>query len=451
MPSKSLWLEERVQKFNPLRGEQAADVAVVGGGITGLTTAYLLTRAGMNVALVEAREVSSGASGHTTAHITSQHDLVYARWIKRFGMETASLYAKANESAISTIEGIIAEERIECDFTEVDSYAYTNDHARFTDILDEAQAASELGISAELKKDGDFILPYLMAVRFRNQAMFHPVKYLNGLAGAIVRGGGRIFEQSRVLHIREGQLETAEGVLRASKIIIATHLPVVNFPGWYFARVYQSRSYVLALSKAPQIDGMWDCIDKNGKTYRMYKDYLIVCGGGHKCGVQSKSSRYAELKSFCLRRIPGIRVEYSWSAQDGITIDGLPYIGQYSKKTPWLFVATGYAKWGMTQGTVAGSILASLIKKDENPYIDVFSPQRRMGLTAVSGLVSQNAATLAHLTTGFLRFGPPLCAHMKCRLVWNKDEHTWDCPCHGSRFDESGAVLEPPAIHGLKR
>jgi glycine/D-amino acid oxidase-like deaminating enzyme len=451
MPSNSLWLTQREQVYAPLEGDVSADAVVVGGGITGLTTAYHLTRTGMNVVLLEARELARGTSGHTTAHVTSQHGLVYARLVKQFGRETAAVYARANEDAIGSMEETVGREAIDCGWVRQDSMAFTHSHARLQDIMDETAAAKELGIDADLRKGGDFVIPYLMAVRFRRQAMFHPVKYLHGLAAAITRGGGRIFESSRVQHVVQGRVETHSGSVSAPRVVLATHLPVVNFPGWYFARMVQSRSYVLALSRAEAIEGIWDCIDKNGKSWRMYRDLLIIADSGHRCGTQGRTGHFEKLRSFAARRIPGSLPECQWSAQDGITVDGLPYIGRYSRKTPWLFTASGFAKWGMTQGTAAGIILSALVKGDPDPSLGAFSPQRRVGLPGFAGLVWQNAATLGHLTTGFLRFGPPLCAHMKCRLVWNRDERTWDCPCHGSRFDESGNVLDTPAIHGIRQ
>jgi glycine/D-amino acid oxidase-like deaminating enzyme len=450
MPSKSFWLEEsKEQQYETLVGEASADVIIVGGGIAGLTSAYYLTKAGKKVVVVEAKSIGRGATGHTTAHITSQHDLIYAKLTNKFGWDVAKAYAKGNEAAILQIAENVSHEKIDCDFSFTDSYLFTIEEDKVTKIEEEAKIALKLGIKADIRRKDGFILPYLAAVRFKNQAIFHPVKYINGLAKAIVDGGGSIYEESRVLHIDKERVETEKGTVRAPIIVIATHFPVINLPGLYFARIYQHRSYIIALSGAPLVEGMWVSAEDKGKTFRNYHDLLVICGADHKTGTQSDVNHYENLVSFQKKYFPQSLLEYSWSAQDGITMDGLPYIGQYSKKTPGVYVATGFGKWGMTKGTMAGSIISDLITGKQNPYAFAFSPQRKFTWAALGGALSINATTTAHLVGGLFRVSCPTCPHFKCKLKWNKDESSWDCPCHGSRFDQFGHVLESPAIHGI--
>ena len=450
MSSKSLWLEESLgQQYESLVGEASADVIVVGAGIAGLSTAYFLTKAGKKVIVVEANTISRGATGHTTAHITSQHDLIYAKLVSSFGWDVASAYAKANEAAIRQISEIVSAEKIDCDFSFIDSNLFTVDEAKVAKIDEEVKVAKKLGIKADIRRKDGFILPYLAAARFKNQATFHPVKYCNGVAKAIVLGGGTIYEESRVLHIDKERVETEKGTVRAPIIVIATHFPVVNMPGLYFARVYQHRSYITALSGAPLVDGMWSSAKNDGKTFRNYKELLVVCGADHKTGTETDVNHYDILSDFQKKYFSASQVEYSWSAQDGITMDGLPYIGQYSKKMPGVYVATGFGKYGMTKGTLAGSIISDLIMGNQNPYAFAFCPERKLTLSGFGGAISINATTTAHLLGGLFRTSCPTCPHFKCRLKWNRDEKSWDCPCHGSRFDQSGHVLESPAIHGI--
>jgi glycine/D-amino acid oxidase-like deaminating enzyme len=450
MPSNSLWLQGNVQKYETLLGETRADVAVLGGGIAGLTTAYLLSAAGVNVALLEARTIGSGTSGHTTAHVTSQHDIVYDKRIARFGFERAKLTADANEGAIRLIAGIVSAEGIECEFTSQDSHVFTKDAKKEREIEDEAEAASKLGIMADVISEPNFYSPYVAAVRFHNQAMFHPVKYMDGLTQAIVRNGGRIYEMSRALHISDNVVQTQDGLVRAKCIVVATHIPVVNFPGWYHSKMYQNRSYAVALECAPDLSGMWESADKEGYSYRLYGTRLIISGGDHRCGTEKSIDHYDAIRKYALSAFPASKPTNFWSAQDAITLDGLPYIGRYSEKSNNMFVATGFGKWGMTQGTLSGNILCDLILDKKNPYEEIYSPQRKTVPAAVGHAISMNAVTAWHLASNAFKTNCPTCSHFKCKLVWNRDERSWDCPCHGSRFAEDGSVLDTPAIHGIE-
>jgi glycine/D-amino acid oxidase-like deaminating enzyme len=451
MGSNSLWYQTGKENFPRLDDKMKTDVLIVGGGITGLSAAYYLTKAGVKTVVLEASEIGRGVTGHTTAHVTSQHGVIYQYYLKRFGKDKTRQIVEANESAISEMEKIAAEEKIDCDFMRVDSAMYTNDPLQVRKIETENATAVSLGIDAEFMRDGNFALPYKAATVYKNQAQFQPLKYLYGLASALKKKGCCIFEQSRVLHIEGNKAVTQEGIVTAENIVIATHFPIINFPGWYFARAYQDRSYVMAFQNAPAVSGLWNSIDGDALTYRMYENLLIISGINHRCGTQKKTDHYGKLKNQVIADFPKAMPVFQWSAQDPITLDELPYIGKYSRDSKRLYVATGYRKWGMTQSNVAGRILADEIMGVKNPYAKIYSPQRPATPLAVFNCFVWNTVTTADLLSGFLRFGPPLCAHMKCRLRWNPDENSWDCPCHGSRFEENGSVINQPAIHDLKR
>lgn len=432
-PVRSLWTAEKLPAFAPLDGDAKTDVLIIGGGMAGLLTAHALTQAGIDNLLIEAELICSGVTGNTTAKITSQHGLIYAHLLDTFGADAARMYWQANEDAVSRYREL--SEEIPCDFEEKDAIVYSTDHP---DKIDrELHVLSRLRIPAE--HAGSLPLPFPIAagVRFRRQAQFHPLKFTAGIAKNL-----NIREHTAALAFQGNAVLTNRGIICANTIVIATHFPIINKHGSYFLKLYQDRSYVLALHNAPDPDGMYLDEAYGGLSLRSAGSMLLLGGGAHRTGKQSHG--WADLESFAIAHYPQAQAQYRWAAQDCMTLDGLPYIGPYSARTPNLYVATGFGKWGMTSSMIASTLLCDLIQGRKNDYAQVFSPSRSM-------LRPQLALNALEAAASLLTPTKPRCPHMGCALKWNKQERSWDCPCHGSRFDENGALIGNPATGGLKK
>ena len=419
-------------RFPRLRGEVRADVLVIGGGLTGLLCARELAQAGAQVLLVEADHICGGTTKGTTAKITSQHGLLYHKLIRRFGTEKAGLYLAANQAALEKYRTLCRD--IDCGFQEKDAYVYSLDNRK--KLEQEVSALESLGFPAELTERPPLPLSAVGAVRFPNQAQFNPLPFAAAMAKDL-----RIYEHSPVLELGPHTARTAEGMIRAENIIIATHFPILNKRGAYFLKMYQRRSYVLALENAPDVDGMYLDEAEDGLSFRNAQNLLLLGGGGHRTG--RRGGGWAALEDFAKRSYPQAKILCRWAAQDCMTLDQIPYIGPYAKGTEGLYTATGFNKWGMTSAMAAAGVLADAVLGRENPYAALFSPSRSM-------LRPQLAANAAEATLSLLKPTAPRCPHMGCALTWNRREHSWDCPCHGSRFTETGALLEGPATGDLR-
>ncbi len=442
---KSVWsdtcsLPERESLF----GDYVADAVVVGAGMAGLLTAYLLQQRGLRVVVLERSETAGGVTKNTTAKITSQHDLFYADLIEKFGFELASQYARANQRAIQTFRDIIGERGIDCDFESKSAYVYTLRNPQ--PIEAEVTAAQRLGIQADYTTETGLPFAVKAAVKFQNQAQFHPLKFLRDISADL-----EIYEHTAVHEIRRGVVVAEHGRVTADHIVVATHFPIINVPGWYFARMHQERSYVLALENAGQVDGMYIDEDEAGYSFRNYGDFLLLGGAGHRTGKHPQQSSYDLLRGAALSFYPESREAGCWSAQDCVTWDKIPYVGLYSKSVPDLYVATGFKKWGMTNAMAAASILSDAICGKENDCAPVFSPRRFNAAASMGSLLGDAGHSVAGLTAGAFSGYERRCAHLGCRLQWNPDELSWDCPCHGSRYTEDGALLDDPAIRGIRR
>ena len=424
----SIWTRTaRPPKFDSLRSDLKTDVLIIGGGMAGVLCAYKLAKAGVDYALVEADRIGGGITKNTTAKLTFQHGLIYDKLLREFGAERARLYLEANQGALEEYRALCQD--IDCDFEEKDAFVYSTDSRKKLDR--ELNALARLGFPAEFAEHVPLPFPVAGAVKFPRQAQFHPLKFVSAIAGEL-----RIFEHTKVLELGPGKAVTNGGTISADKIIIATHFPLLNKHGGYFLKLYQHRSYVLALENAPDVHGMYLDENEKGLSFRNYGNLLLLGGGSHRTG--KKGGGWEELERFARRNYPDARETARWAAQDCMTLDGAPYIGPYSKGASGLYVATGFNKWGMTSSMAAASVLTDLVLGRDSPYAELFSPSR-------SVLRPQLAANALASALGLLTPTVPRCPHMGCALKYNAAEHSWDCPCHGSRFGEDGALIDNPA------
>lgn len=431
---KSLWHYTALcSNFPELKNNIKTDILVIGGGISGLLCAYFLNQDGADVTLVESGKILGGISGNTTAKITSQHGIIYSDLLSRFGVNKAKFYLEANNSALEEYRRMCA--NIECDFEEKDAYVYAVSDCE--KIKKEHEALKTLGYNADLVYDIPLPFSVAGAIRFKNQAQFNPLKFACSLTKGL-----NIYEHTKVRELKGTVAVTDMGNITAKKIIVATHFPFINKHGSYFMKLYQDRSYVIALENAPNVDGMYIDEAEHGLSFRNYGDLLLLGGGGHRTGKDG--GNYEDLRKFARKYYPQAKEKYYWAAQDCQTLDGIPYIGHYSAQTKNLFVATGFNKWGMTSSMAAAKILCDLVQDRSNKYAELFSPSRTV-------LRPQLICNAFESVCGLLSIGTKRCPHLGCALKWNKAEHTWDCPCHGSRFDESGKLLDNPATGNLKR
>lgn len=431
----SLWQESAsLPSFKRLSGNVKCDVLIIGGGMAGLLLGHMLKERGIDYLIVEAKNIAGGITKNTTAKITAQHGLFFSKLSSEFGGEKASLYLEANTEAIGDFERL--SESIDCGFERKDAFVYSLDDRR--KIERELLALDKAGFSAEFQKDLPLPFSVAGAVKFKNQAQFNPLKFLSGISKDL-----NVFENTRVRElIGETAVTSGGGKIEAKRIVVATHFPFINKHGSYFLKMYQHRSYVLALENAPDLCGMYLDENEKGLSFRNYEDLLLVGGGSHRTG--KKGGGYNELSEFVRKSYPQARVKYQFATQDCMTLDKAPYIGHYSKNTPNLFVAAGFNKWGMTSSMVSAKILADMLEGKHNRYEEVFSPSRTI-------LRPQLAVNGAQAVLNLLTPTAPRCPHMGCALKWNPDERSWDCPCHGSRFEENGKQIDNPATGDLKR
>ena len=430
----SIWSRTaRPPRFKGLEGDLKTGVLVIGGGITGLLCTWMLKQAGVDCALVEADRICGGTTGGTTGKITAQHGLIYGKLVREFGPEAAGLYRQAQEAALERYRALCRE--IDCDFEERDSFVYSLSDRQA--LEEELEALSRTGAPAVLVRELPSLpFPVAGAVQYPRQAQFHPLKFLAALAEGLP-----IYEHTRVLEWEPGAVRTDRGTIRAEKMIAATHFPFITNHGAYFLKLYQSRSYVLALENAPDVGGMYLGAEKTGLSLRNGSGLLLLGGGGHRTG--KKGGGWQALEDAARRYYPEARVVCRWAAQDCMSLDGMPYVGRYGRSTPGLYAASGFNKWGMTGAMAAAVLLTDLVLGREDRYEALFDPARTV-------LRPQLAVNALEAVVGLLTPTAPRCPHMGCALKYDPQEHTWDCPCHGSRFTEDGRVLDGPA-NGDKR
>lgn len=424
---RSVWeLDDAIPEFPPLREDISVDVLVIGGGLAGLLTAYCLKETGIDVVLVEKGRLCGATTAHTTAKITAQHGLCYHKIIRSYGEEAAKLYYRANTEAVERLKELC---RVAgCTMGEKNNFVYSTNRRK---LEAELYAMQKLGIGAEFDEAPPLPLPTAGAVGISGQAQFHPLK----LAGFLAKGL-RIYEQTKVEELVGTTAVTEHGRIRAKKIVVATHFPFLNKHGSYFLKLYQHRSYLLGLEDGPKFDGMYVDDDRKGMSFSSFGGWTLLGGGGHRTGKQGGC--YAELRSFAKEHWPDAVERLNWAAQDTMSLDGIPYIGQYSRNTPELYVAAGFNKWGMTGSMVSGMLLSAPIAGEEPEYAGIFDPSRSI-------LKPQLLVNGFETAANFLIPTPRRCPHLGCALKYNKVERSWDCGCHGSRFSESGKVLDNPA------
>ena len=418
--------------FPKLEEDLHTDVLIVGGGLAGLLCAEKLTQAGVDCVLIEENRLMSGVSGRTTAKLTSQHGMIYARLLKKLGPERAGLYYRANQEALEDYRALA--DRYDFDYQNQTACLYARDSA--AKLEGELAAYERLRIPCHWETEVPLPFPVAGALSIRHQAQLHPMKLAAQLAAGL-----RIYENTKAISFHGNRVETPQGIITAESIIIATHFPILNKHGAYFLKLYQQRSYVLALEHDP-IEGMYLDCEENGLSLRSAGKWLLLGGGGHRTGKTGAGWTLPE--SAARQYFPHAPVVFRWATQDCMTLDAMPYIGRYSAATPNLYVATGFQKWGMSSSMVAAGVLTDLIQGRENPYAALFSPSRSM-------LHRQLLCNGMEATLNLLRPTKPRCPHLGCALRWNKAEHSWDCPCHGSRFDAKGKRLNDPATDDMKK
>jgi glycine/D-amino acid oxidase-like deaminating enzyme/nitrite reductase/ring-hydroxylating ferredoxin subunit len=492
----SLWLDTTGDgEFGPLDRPLAVDVAVLGGGIVGISTALLLKRAGMTVAVVEAERVGTGVTGHTTAKLSSLHGLAYDRISSSFGDDGARAHGEANQAGIEQIAQWVEDEGIDCDFRRKPNYTYAASREDLGDIEREVEAAQRAGLPASYTEETDLPYPVAGAIRFDAQAEFHPRRFLLALAALIPGDGSHVFEHTRATGVSEGtpcRVETTGAPLTAGDVVVATHFPILD-RGLYFARIHPERSYALGLrvrGATPQ--GMYISSNQPTRSIRSHPmadgEILIVGGEGHKTGQGGDTlERYRALERFAREHWEVESVEYQWSSQDNEAVDQVPYIGKLAPLSRRLYTATGFKKWGLAQGVAAGMILEDLILGRKNPWAELYDPGRMKPLASAKDLLTENAnvatrfvgdrltkrggrdasdlapgeGDIARLDgekvaafrdeEGELHAVSAICTHMGCQLNWNSGDRSWDCPCHGSRFTPDGEILHGPAVRPLER
>ncbi len=426
--NKSVWTDEvLLPRFSKIEEDKKTDILIIGGGICGILCAYYLNQKGIDYILAEGSSICSGATKNTTAKITSQHGLIYDKLINSIGKDGAQKYLFANQDAVSEYEKLC--KNIDCDFEKKRAFTYSLTNQNI--IEKEVDAVNFLGFSASFEEAKELPFETKGAVCFDNQAQFNPLKFTKAISENL-----NIYEHSFINEIGPCYAKSNGYKITFKKAIICTHFPFINKHGGYFLKLYQHRSYVSAFEGADTLHGMYVDEDKKGLSLREYKGLLLLGGGSHRTGKSGGS--WQELEAFSRKYYPDSILKFKWSAQDCMSLDSVPYIGQYSSKTPDLLVATGFNKWGITSSMVSAKILSGIVQDKTPDYADIFAPDR--SILKLQLLVNGFESTL-HL----VKPTSPRCPHLGCALNWNKFEHSWDCPCHGSRFDADGKLIDNPA------
>ena len=493
----SIWLEtfKYNKTFEKLDQNISCDVCIIGAGIFGLTCAYYLTKHGFNVAVLDRDDIGTKATGHTTAKITSQHGLIYKHLIDDYGLHFAKSYLYANQKAIDNIKEIIDTENISCDFNFENHCVYTTNAKDLKSIQDEINAVNSLDFNCEFVTKTGLPFDILGGICFKNQAQFHPYKYLCGLCNSI-SGRAKIFTHTTICDVKNnGSFYTSYSdnnyKIESKFVIMASHYPFINIPGFYFSKMYQSTSYLIAIETNKTLfKGMYLSASDPIFSFRTAKfgnkNFLLIGGANHKTGESHDfSTTYGVLENIAKKYYPDCKILYHWNTRDCITLDKIPYIGLYSSNLPNFYIGTGFNKWGMTSSNVAGNIIVDMINGKENPYSFVFDSTRIKPIKNADefknvivqsskslildkikrsdlqldniapnsgGIIEVNGQKVGIYKSQDNKFFAvnPICTHLGCLLSWNNIDKTWDCPCHGSRFDYTGKSLYDPSFKDLE-
>ena len=492
---ESYWADTTTRpSFSKLNKNIEADVCIIGAGITGIMTAYMLKDSGLKICLIEKGEVCSGVTENTTAKVTSQHGLIYRYLEDSFGIEFARKYLKSNEEAINMIEDIVKKENIECEFQRTDNYIYTCTNEYIQRIKDEVETVNKLGLNAEQINKINLPFEIKIGIKFPNQAKFHPLKYLYKVIEILESNDIEIYTNSIIKDIeKEGIgyiLKTEEYDVKCKYVVMATHYPIKSFPGLHFLKMYQDRSYAIAIEPHEKINpGMYISAESPVASFRPINDELLIIGGeDHKTGDNSKDLNicYKSLETYAKEIYPSMKVKYRWATQDCVSLDKVPYIGDFSNLMPNIYIATGYKKWGMTTSHVAAKIIRDKILDIDNEYEEIYRATRMapiknheefgnmlkqtvysLGINKIKmpkykyedlekdtgGVVEYEGKKMGIYKDkeGKIYAVKPYCKHLGCELSWNNLEKTWDCPCHGSRYDYTGKLISEPATEDLDR
>ncbi|HEY5713056.1 MAG TPA: FAD-dependent oxidoreductase [Allosphingosinicella sp.] len=476
--------------YPALASEIEADVAIIGGGIFGVTTAAMLANRGLSVALVEARRIGEEVTGKSTAKVTSQHSLSYSDIEARFGADGARLYGEANQTGVRTICDLAARHGIACDLERKPAFVYATGEDEAERLEKEAVTARRLGLPASLTGDAGLPFPIRTAMRFDDQAQFHPVKYVKGLAAELPADKCRIFEQSRVTDWDPNRIATEGGSVRARFVVMATHLPLGRTGGFFAENYPHMHAVMMGRADPARVpDGMYISVETPHRSMRGHRDeaggaWMLFTGPTFKHGhVDQERAAFADLERFAADTF-GVSADYRWTNEDYRSMDHVPFIGRSSSRGDSVLVATGFNAWGISNGTVAAILIADLIEGRDNPWVSLFDATRIKPVAAakefvagsadvakemVGGYLARKADSLAALApgeaaickvdgknvagyrdeAGALHAVSAVCTHLGCLVGWNETDRSWDCPCHGSRFDCDGGVIHGPAVTPL--
>lgn len=497
LPGKpiSYWIDSTLETAYPRAPHDLdVDVAVVGAGIVGITTAYLLKQAGQRVALIEADRICSGVSGHTTAKLTALHELIYSSLLENHGEEKARLYGESNLAAIEKVAQLVRDENIDCDFSRTSAYTFSESASDRDRLEAEAEAAIHLGLPAKFVESSPLHFPIAGAVCFENQAQFHPRKYLLNLAHKVPGEGSYVFENTRVREVKESEpcrVVTDSGTLTARDVVVTTNLPILD-KGLYFAKTFPKRSYLVGAYIDPQQAPEGVHISLAERHYRSIRTtphngqtLLMIGGEGHKTGsVPDPEEGYRRLEDYARQRFGVERCDYRWSSQDFVSFDSLPFIGQLTPTSNHVYMATGFGLWGMTKGTMSAMLLSDLVLGRSNPWAELYDSTRATPFVSKKSvknnfdvasrwvgdrfkgksenrlsqlqpgegeLVNLDGEKVAayRKPDGELETRSAVCPHLGCIVDWNAADRTWECPCHGSRFSCDGDIIQGPAVNQL--